>query len=384
MSTAPLFCASHYPLQPPGKIDKQGSQMVDLIVISNQRLRLLIRSEMLSPRQETILKSIVGQYIIKATPVASRYIVADRDLGVSPATIRNEMARLEEDGYITRQHPSAGSVPSDRGYRYYVESLGDIELPQAEQRMVSHLFHQVEKELDEWLKLAAKLLAQLVHNMALVTVPRTAHCRFRYIELVSLREHAALGVFVLRGARVRQRIIYYEAPLSQAELTAVASRLNTIYADLNAVEIETVETELSVFERQVTDQIVSVLAAEESRCYEEPYLDGLHFILGQPEFVGGGQLKSLLEMIDQRTLPEIIKPDSLGESRPQVLIGHENTAVAIQNCSLVVGCYGPPGEAIGVIGVIGPTRMPYARAISTVSYLSLVLSRLATELYENN
>ena len=193
--------------------------------------------------------------------MASRYLVADRDLGVSPSTIRNEMARLEEDGYITRQHPSAGSVPSDRGYRYYVESLGDIELPQAEQRLVSRLFHQLEKELDEWLKLAAKVIAQLVQNMALVTLPRTTHCQFQYVELVGLRDHSALGIFVLRGARIKQRLIDYDEAMSQAKLTMAANRLNALYANRTAAEINSVDTELSAFERQITDQIISVLDA---------------------------------------------------------------------------------------------------------------------------
>ena len=112
---------------------------------------------MLSLRATSILKSIVGQYITKAAPVPSQSITSDYKLGVSAATIRNEMAHLEQEGYITRPHPSAGSIPADKGYRCYVESLGDMKLPLAEQLLVSHLFHLVERELDEWLNLAATL-----------------------------------------------------------------------------------------------------------------------------------------------------------------------------------------------------------------------------------
>ena len=124
---------------------------------------------MLSPRSETILKSIVGQYIARAVPVPSQSIINDYELAVSPATIRNEMAHLEQEGYIIRPHPSAGSIPSDKGYRFYVESLSDIELPLAEQFLISHLFHQVEREMEEWLSLAATLTAQLVQNVAMVS-----------------------------------------------------------------------------------------------------------------------------------------------------------------------------------------------------------------------
>ena len=160
---------------------------------------------MLASRTGTILRSIVEQYIVKAIPVSSQGIINDYELRVSTATVRNEMAHLEQEGYITREHPSAGSVPSDKGYRYYVESLGDIELPLAEQRLISHLFYQVEQELDEWSKLTAKIIAQLVQNMAVVTLPKPPHCQFKHLELVTIKDSLALAVVVLRGARVKQQ-----------------------------------------------------------------------------------------------------------------------------------------------------------------------------------
>jgi heat-inducible transcriptional repressor len=123
----------------------------------------------LSPRAEAILKSIVAQYIVRTVPVPSQSLIDNRELAVSSATIRNEMAHLEEEGYITRPHPSAGCIPLDKGYRYYVESLGDIQLPLAEQLLVSHLFHQVERELDEWLSLATTLIARMAQNVAVVS-----------------------------------------------------------------------------------------------------------------------------------------------------------------------------------------------------------------------
>ncbi len=123
---------------------------------------------MLSPRTETILKSIVGQYIVKATPVPSQGISNDYGLRVSPATVRHEMAYLEQDGYITRPHPSAGSIPSDKGYRYYVDTLRGFELPPAEQCLISHLFHQVEGDLEEWLNLEVLLQHNHAHNKLLI------------------------------------------------------------------------------------------------------------------------------------------------------------------------------------------------------------------------
>lgn len=355
--------------------------MVDLIVFSNLRLRLLIRFKMLTARRETILKSIVGQYIVKATPVASQSIVSDHELGVCPATIRSEMAHLEEAGYITRQHPSAGSIPSDKGYRYYVESLGEIELPLVEQILISHLFHQVERELEEWLRLAAKLIAQLVHNMAVVTTPKTVNCRFQYLELVSLQDSLALGIFVLRGARIKKRLINFDETVPQSKLTSIANRLNAVYSGLARSEILAKGIELSPVEQQITDYLSKIMQAEDEQEYEEPYLDGLHFMFSQPEFTQSQRMKSLMELIDHRNLAKIIAPEGIKNQELQVVIGRENRAEAIQDYSVILGRYGLANEASGTIGVIGPTRMPYARAIATISYLSSLLSRLTADLY---
>ena len=139
---------------------------------------------MLSLRTETILKSIVSKYIDLAIPVPSQSIVNALELGVSSATVRNEMAQLEGEGYITRPHPSAGSMPSDKGYRCYVEGLMDIRLPMTEQRLINHLFHQVERELEEWLNLAATLIAQLAQNVAVVTMPKPEDYAKEIISLI--------------------------------------------------------------------------------------------------------------------------------------------------------------------------------------------------------
>jgi len=336
---------------------------------------------MLTARRETILKSIVGQYIVKATPVASQSIVSDHELGVCPATIRSEMAHLEEAGYIIRQHPSAGSIPSDKGYRYYVESLGEIELPLVEQILISHLFHQVERELEEWLRLAAKLIAQLVHNMAVVTTPKTVSCRFQYLELVNLQDSLALGIFVLRGARIKKRLINFDETISQSKLTSIATRLNAVYSGLARSEILAKGIELSPVEQQITNYLSKIMQAEDEQEYEEPYLDGLHFMFSQPEFTQSQRMKSLMELIDHRNLAKIIAPEGIKNQELQVVIGRENRAEAIQDYSVILGRYGLANEASGTISVIGPTRMPYARAIAAISYLSSLLSRLTADLY---
>ena len=336
---------------------------------------------MLSHRTETILKSIVGQYITKATPVPSQSIINDYELGVSPATIRNEMAYLEREGYINRPHPSAGSIPSDKGYRYYVESLTNIKLPLAEQCLIGHLFHQVERELGEWLSLAATLIAQLAQNMAVVTMPKPVGCQFKHLELVALQDSLALVVLVLRGATIKQQLVTFDQIISQPELTAITYKLNAAYSGLTSTQIQAKNIDLSPTEQQLADCLIKIMQAEDEQEYEEPYLNGWHFMLNQPEFTRSRRMLALMELVEHRNLLSTIVPHQLPSQGVQVIIGKENKAEAIHDFSVVISQYGLPQEAVGTIGVIGPTRMPYARAISTISYLSSVLSRLVGELY---
>ena len=336
---------------------------------------------MLPPRTETILKSIVEQYITRAIPVPSQSIINDYELGVSAATIRNEMAHLEQGGYITRRHPSAGSIPSDKGYRYYVESLTDIKLPLAEQRLISHLFHQVETELVEWLSLAATVIARLAQNLVIVTTPKSVDCQFKHLELVALQDLLALVILVLRGARVKQQLITFDQVISQPGLTAIANKLNIAYSGLSRQQILAKVMGLSPTEQQVTDCLLKIMEAEDEQGYEEPYLNGLHFMLSQPEFAHSQRMLALMELAEHRNLMRIIVPQGLSSRWVQVIIGKENKADVIHDYSVVISRYGLPEEAEGTIGVLGPTRMPYAHTISVVSYLSTVLSGLMAELY---
>ena len=336
---------------------------------------------MLQERTATVLKSIIRQYISRAVPVSSASVVCDCELGVSSATIRNEMASLEEEGYIIRPHHAAGSVPSDKGYRYYVATLGDIELPEAEKRQISHLFYQVEDNLADWLGLAVTLLAQRVQNVAVITLPKPPACRLNQIQLVSLQKNMALVVIVLRGAVLRQQLVNFFKPVSQQELTAVAGRFNDTFAGLSALKIERKKIKLSIMEQQIKDCLLSMMQGEDKRQHEEPYLDGLHFLMGQPEFKAVQRMAGLVGLVEQRKLVEIIQPEKADNLGVRVIIGRENREEVIQDYSVVISRYGLLDEAIGIIGVVGPTRMPYARTISAIGYMSSMMSQLVAELY---
>jgi heat-inducible transcriptional repressor len=335
----------------------------------------------LSARTETILKSIVEQYIARPAPVPSQGIVVDCNLRVSPATIRHEMAHLEDEGYVTRPHTSAGAVPSDKGYRHYVESLIDLGLPMVEQRLITHLFHQVESELDEWLRLAAAIIARMTRNVAVVSRPKLVGCRLKHLEVVALQDSLALLVLVLHGARVKQQLINFEETIKQPELSVLSINLNNAYHDLSLPQIKDKATGLSPVEQQVTNCIIKMMQAEDEAQYNQPYLDGLHYIADQPEFAEAPRIQELMQIVEQGNLLKVIVPPRLNTREVMVIIGQENEAEAIQDCSVVMTLYGLHAKAVGTIGVIGPTRMPYARTIPTVNYLSTVLSQLVAELY---
>ena len=328
----------------------------------------------LTSRRERILRTIVSEYVATGSPVASK-IVSLTDVRVSPATIRNDVTSLEEEGYVTRPHASAGAVPTDRAYRFYVESIGrDVQLPIADQLLIAGVCHDAGEELDTRLRLIATLLAHFVHNAALVTQPKATRASLRHLHIVSLQDTLALLILVLcEPAVVRQRTISLPAPLSQDELTELSNRLGTRFAGMTVDELS-VEIGNAGDDRELVLQIVDMMRAEDRPELGRAYLEGLHLVLSQPEFAKSARTLTLLRMIERDDwLETALGPDAIEEG-VRVIIGQENRAEALQDLSLVIGNYGLSGRSRGVIGVVGPKRMDYTRAISSVNYLASLLS----------
>ena len=331
----------------------------------------------LTSRREAVLKIIVSEYIDTAVPVASETIYRSYRLGVSPATIRNDMAYLEADGYIARPHTSAGSVPLDKGYRHYVESLTrKTELDKQEQYRISKLFREVEKEFEKWLKLAAAIAASLSKNAALVTVPKPRQSRFRHLELVALQESMALMVLVLSEAILKRQLLTFEQPITQERLAIMANKLNAVLSGLTGTEISSRKAELSPEEVKVAEAVIDMMSAEDELEYEQPYLEGLRLMLGQPEFAEKDRMLSIMELMETRDWLSSAFGRRSNDSGVQVIIGEENRNETLHDLSLVFSRYGIPDRLGGTIGIIGPTRMNYRRAISAVDYISSILSDL--------
>jgi len=333
----------------------------------------------LTLREETILSSIIRQYVTLALPVSSASILEECGLDVSSATVRNDVAHLEEEGYISRPHYAAGSIPSDRGYRHYVSTLAPSQLPLEVQFTINHLFHQVEDKLEEWLNLAATLLARQTQSMAAVTAPRPVTARFKHMELVSLQPQLALVVLVLEGVKVHQQLLNLDKVQSQEELSTLATSLNKKLARLSATRVRTTVAKLTNTEQLVAQNVLRMMEAEDRRFGREIFLDGWQYLLSQPEFHHSARLAGLMNMVEERKLAELM---SVGRDPcVQVFIGHENQAEAIKECSLLISSYGLPDEPLGAVAVVGPTRMAYHHVIPVLSYIASLISMLVTELY---
>lgn len=340
--------------------------------------------EDLTARQQAILGLVIREYIATAAPVGSKAIVEAYGLDISSATVRNEMARLEESGYLTHPHTSAGRVPTDKGYRYFVERLlGETELPLAERRMIRHQFYQVRPEMSQWLKLSASVLAQTAQSVAWITAPSATRCLFKHLELVSIRDALALVVLVLQEGTVEQRILTLARPLSQEELSRMAAHLNERFDGLTADGITAQLAHLSPLEAQVGELVAEMMERSDERARSEVYRDGLTNILQQPEFAEGRSARPVFELLEESSFLEIVLADVLAPavSGVQVIIGGEGPWEELSDCSLVLSRYGVVSQATGDLGVLGPRRMSYGRAISAVRYVANLMSELIHDLY---
>jgi heat-inducible transcriptional repressor len=348
--------------------------------------------QVLTERRAAVLQLIIDDYVRSAVPVGSENIVKTYGLGLSSATLRNEMARLEEDGYISHPHTSAGRVPSDKGYRYYVETLmQDRDIPDDEKLRILHQFHQSAMEVSEWLQLAASVLAQAASNLAVVTAPRAPSARLKHIQLIELNEAAALLVLVTEDIKLHQQVVALPEPMNQEELSRLAGRLNerlagkgaaAVQTELAAVDPPSDDAANTSFEAIVTRMVAGILTMEDGAQYAEPHLEGIGYVLRQPEFSRSDRMLDVVEALEERNLSKVIPFETIADEGVTVIIGAENRRDAMRDCSVVMARYSAgEGGTSGALAVVGPTRMYYPRAIATVRYLGSLMSDLMTKLY---
>ena len=337
---------------------------------------------MLTQRAGSVLNILVNEYINTANPVASEEIARLSPTKVSPATVRNAMSLLTEEGYISRPHVSAGAVPCDRGYRHYVETLEEVPaLPDSVQQQIHQHFDRADADLAELSRRCALVLSRIATNMAIVTVPRARSPRLKHIQLVYLDDFTTLLIIVLQEARLLRRLLTLEEPADQDSLTQVANSLNDRFGGLNRAEIEVARGELSPLEDRVRRSTLSLLREADTYSTPEHYVDGLRWLLNQPEMAQGSQARELVELLEEQVLLGSVLSEQPDSGDIAVFIGGENSEEHLRPFGVILCQYGIPQQASGTICVIGPTRMSYADAISGVGFLSSLMSRLVLELY---
>jgi heat-inducible transcriptional repressor len=338
----------------------------------------------LDERQKLILALVIRDYIDNAQPVGSKTLVDKYGLNFSPATVRNEMVALTEAGYLYQPHTSAGRVPTEEGYRYFVRQLmGQTDLAPQTKRMISHQFYQAGQDIDHWLRLAASILAHQSQAASIVTAPYPEKARFKHIELISTIGRQVLMVLVLSGGDVRQQVLSLAEPVPQSKLSTSAAQLNQLCQAMNKEEISALALQMDALEQDLLNLIVEEMERSGAILDGEVYRDGLTNVLAEPEFAEIALARRALRVFEERAFLQDLLSSTILTTNVggiQVLIGGEGNWEELRECSVILGRYGVPGLATGTLGVLGPIRMSYGHSISTVRFVADLLSNLVVEL----
>jgi heat-inducible transcriptional repressor len=343
----------------------------------------------LEPRSEAILRAIIEEYVATAQPVGSQTLVVKYGLGVSPATVRNVMAELESAGFLGHPHTSAGRQPTDRGYRLYVESIADaVTLAPVEQLMIRHQFGQVEYASEQWFRLAASTLAASTRSAGIATAAKPPSCRVRRVDLVTGGGRVANLVLVLAEGSIKQALITLDRAYSQDDLDDIAHAINRRLVGRSAAGVETMLTAMRAgmdpvepLIRAATERILRQMEDFDARTVEDVFSEGLLNVMEAPEFARSEKLRRVFSVLQDRGYLGGLLPDLVRAGGVRVFIGSENPPEEMHDVSLVLAPYGRSGRAMGVVGVLGPTRMAYPHAISTVRYVSGLMNELVDHLY---
>ena len=293
------------------------------------------------------------------------------------------MSALTEMGYLRQPHTSAGRVPSEDGYRAFVgEMIHKAELPASVQNTISHQFFQARSDVDQWMTLAASVLANQSQGVSVVTAPHAEMSRFKHIELISTQGRQVLMVMVMDGGEVSQQVLTLAEIVTQDRLSQVATHLNSILAGLSMAGIAAVSSRTDALEQDIITLLLQDMKRTSESASGEIYTDGLTNVLDEPEFAESDEARWALRLFEERsTLQGLLARASSNSSVGglQVLIGGSGGWDELRQCSMVVARYGVPGLVTGTLGVLGPMRMSYARTIPTVRYVAGLLSDLVND-----
>ena len=334
----------------------------------------------LDERKAAVLRAIVEQYVDSAQPVGSQSVTNSAGLGVSAATVRNEMSVLERDGYITQPHTSAGRVPTDRGYRYYVDHLAGVrQLPAAERRRIAEFFTTATRAMDELLDQTSQLLARVTAHAAVVVGPESQAVVVRSATLVQLQPDVLLAVAVLSNGSVEKEIVEYDHDLAPADVDAARAQFAELLDERRLVEACVLPDEPR---SSGTDRATAIVRAAcdavrthlELHQREPLYVGGVSWLAAEHDAFVTTSTAHLFELLEQHAVLATLLRELLGPGLT-VRIGSENERADLLECSLVLAPYLVEGELAGTVGVLGPTRMDYRKAQAAVATVSQQLGR---------
>ncbi len=338
----------------------------------------------LSERERRVLNSIVENFVRNAVPVGSRVLSKKHGMELSPATIRNVMGDLEEMGYLTHPHTSAGRVPTDKGYRLYVDSLMEIEaLSEQEKNEILQHFLRVSKEVDSILDAASQMIARVSNQLGVVLSPRFYQGVFEKIELVPIAEKKVLMVLSIKSGLVRTILLKMDAEVSREVMDKTAAMINERLHGLSLMEIKsTLDSRLRDL-IEVDANLVNAIASSASPLIDQIDHRNFHFggtnnIMAQPEFADHHKLSNMLNLLESKQIVIHLFEQNESKSELTIAIGEENRDELIKYCSLITTSY-HLGSVTGTLGVIGPTRMRYPKVIALVDFMAKVLTEVLEE-----
>jgi heat-inducible transcriptional repressor len=339
-------------------------------------------AEPLSDRGRQILEAIIEEHIATAQPIGSRTITRFSVISLSPASVRNVMAELEESGYLRSPHTSAGRVPTEKAYRYYVDTLMRVSgLDRASQDQIEQHYHKRGLQMAELLREASRTLSSVAHYTGLVMVPRLQSTVFRRIEFVKLSSRQVLAVFITQSGLIQNRLIETGEEFSAAELEQITNYLNQTMSGFSIREAKARIVAEMAQEKALYDRLLqrAFRLSEEALtgfADGEVLIEGTSHLLDQPEFSDLERMKRIFRAFEQKSLLLGLLDRGLQSKGVQVIIGSETEYPELAGCSLITANYAGKRGAMGALGVIGPNRMPYATLIPIVDYTASLISRM--------
>ena len=335
----------------------------------------------MTERSRKILEVIVDDYITSGDPVGSRAVTKRHNLDLSPATVRNVMADLEDLGFLTAPHTSAGRIPTEKGYRYYVDSLLQLrELTPTEKHSLDSRCHG-EAGMQNMFQEAGKALSALSSHAGIVMAPKFTTTVFKQIEFVQLSRGKLLVVFVSQSGLVQNKLIDVDETLTQDDLTKVTNYLNQELSGLSITAVREKITSQMQQEKALYDKLMRQAlelsgAALKEELGGQLIIEGASSFLDQPGFSDMGQMKKLFRAFEQKSTLIDLLDKSQQAAGVQIFIGSESELTQIEGCSLITANYQNLHGTIGTLGVIGPNRMEYSKVIPIVDYTARLISRM--------